>query len=172
MPPPRLLQQLRSGPPAAPAFGMPLAVGATGILLLLSLALHGVAMQEWLQVGALMKLRHEEDLLASGAHQLLAALNGPHRCLLALPLARWEAEGGACASPAAVAALKEAQVLTVSVRLLAWEPQGAQHTAAFELSLEGAAGRAARRGRFGARLAGVPPQAVDLRPRSLAGALP
>jgi len=63
-------------------------------------------------------------------------------------------------------------VLTVSVRLLAWEPQGAQHTAAFELSLEGAAGRAARRGRFGARMKGVPPQAVELRPSSLAGALP
>ena len=143
-----------------------------GMLLLLSLTLQGVAMQEWLQVGALKKLRQEEDLLASGAHQLLAALNGPHRCLIGLPLARWEAEGGACASPAAVAALKEAQVLTVSVRLLAWEPQGAQQTAALELSLEGTPGRAARRGRFGARLAGVPPQAVDLRPHSLAGALP
>jgi len=172
MPPPRLLQHLRSRPPVAPAFGLPLAAGATGILLLLSLALHGVAMQEWLQVGALQKLRHEEDLLASGAHQLLAALNGPHRCLLGLPLARWDVEGGACASPAAVAALKQAEVLTVPVRLLAWEPQGAQQTVALELSLEGASGRASRRGRFGARLEGVPPRAVDLRPRSLAGALP
>lgn len=172
MPPPRLLHLLRSRHPAAPAYAMPLAAGATGLLLMLSLALQGVAMQERLQVGAMEKLRHEEDVLASAAHQLLAALNGPHRCLLHLPLARWEAEGGACASPATVAALKRGEVWMVPVRLVAWEPQVGQQRAHLELALEGGPGRSARLGRFGARLAVEPPQALELRSRSLVGALP
>ncbi|MFM9103736.1 MAG: hypothetical protein ACKOPS_21345, partial [Cyanobium sp.] len=61
----------------APAYAMPMAMGAAGLLLLMGLAVHGLAMQERLQVAALERLRQEEDLLVSAAHQVLAALNGP-----------------------------------------------------------------------------------------------
>lgn len=151
---------------------MPLAAGAAGLLLLLSLALHGAAMQERHQLGALERLQLEEDLLASAAHQLLAALNGPHQCLLTLPLARWETAGGDCASPAAVAALKRAEVWAVPVRLLSWEPKPDGVSAALELALERGPGRGERRGRFGTRLKGVPPLAVDPAARGVAGGLP
>lgn len=156
----------------APAYAMPLAMGAAGLLLLMSAALHGLAMQERLQAAALERLRREEDLLISAAHQLLAALNGPHHCLLALPLAHWETEGRACASPAALAALRRAEVMAVPVRLLAWQPQPDGLSAEMELALEGAPGRGGRRARFGAQLVGVPRQAVAVRSRLAAGALP
>lgn len=151
---------------------LPLAVGAAGLLLLLSLSFQGVALQERLQVSTFERLRREEDLLASAAHQLLAALNGSHRCLLDLPLARWDLEGTDCATEEALAALRRAEVWTVPVRLLAWRPGADGSVAEMELELEAAAGRTARRGRFGTRLVGSPPRAVDLRSRDLAGALP
>lgn len=155
---------------AAPGYALLLALVATGVLLLLSLTLHGMAMQERLQVGALEREQREEDLLASGAHQLLAALNGPHRCLLTLPLARWEAEGAACASPAAVAALKQARVMGVGVRLLDWQPGVDGQTAHLALQLEAGPRRGARQGRYKVLLEGSPVQAAELGPRLLGGA--
>lgn len=160
---------------AQPGYAMPLAMGATGVLLLLSLTLHGMAMQERLQVGALERQGREEDLLASGAHQLLAALNGAHGCLLPLALAQWE--GAACASPAALGALKQAEVLGTPVQLVAWQPR-ANGTAVLELALEagGQAGGSARRGRFAVRFTGpatpAGPEAGVLGPRLLGGGLP
>ena len=166
--------QRRSGSPLRrePAYLMPLATGAAGLLLLLGLTLQGMALQERVQVGAQERLRREEDLLASAAHQLLAALNKTHRCLLNLPLARWESDGAACASPQAVAALRRGVVWAVPVRLLAWRPGSDGWSAELELLLEAGEGRAARRGQFGARLAGTPLQAVDLQARDLGGPLP
>ncbi|MEB3301746.1 MAG: hypothetical protein VKN56_07220 [Cyanobacteriota bacterium] len=155
-----------------PAYVMPLAVAGAGLLLLMSGALHSLAMQERLQLSALERLRREEDLLVSAAHQLLAALNGPHQCLQALPLARWEADGGACASVEEVAALRQSQVMAVPVRLLAWQPRADGLAAELELALAAAPGRGARRARFGLQLAGLPSQAVNLRPRFIGGGLP
>lgn len=154
------------------AYLMPVAAGTAGLLMLLGLSLQGLALQERVQVGAMERLRREEDLLASAAHQVLAALNGPHSCLLTLPLARWEAEGAVCATPQALATLRRQEVWEVPVRLLAWQPGADGWSAEMELQLEAGAGRTARRGRFGTRLAGAPPQALDPRARQLAGALP
>ena len=99
---PRRISPLRRPRTAAPGYAMPLAVGASGVLLLMSLTLHGMAMQERLQVGARERQQREEDLLVSAAHQLLAALNastaaywpflwrsGSSREQLAPPLRRW-----------------------------------------------------------------------------------
>ena len=186
-PPPRLLSPFGPGKPVydqwplgprrlplarEPAFLLPLATGAAGLLLLLSLTFQGLALQERVQVNALERLRREEDLLASAAHQVLAALTGSHRCLLALPLARWEAEGAACASPQSLADLRRLEMWAVPVHLLAWRPGADGLSAEMELQLEGGKGRAARKGRFGARLVGVPPRAVDPRARNLGGSLP
>lgn len=181
----RFLRQRRllrlAGPPGHPwsrplcrdaGFLMPVAAGTAGLLMLLGLSLQGLALQERMQVGAQERLRREEDLLASAAHQVLAALNGPHPCLLTLPLARWEAEGAVCATPEALSALRRLDTMAVPVRLLAWQPGPDGWSAEMELELEAGKGRAARRGRFGARLAGAPPQALDPRARQLAGALP
>lgn len=163
---------------AQPGYAMPLAMGATGVLLLLSLTLHGMAMQERLQVGALERQGREEDLLASGAHQLLAALNGAHRCLLPLPLGNWEGSGASCASPSALATLRRQQVLAVPVQLVSWQPRSDGQGAVLELALEagGQAGGSARRGRFAVRFTGpatpAGPEAGMLGPRLLGGGLP
>ena len=144
---------------AAPGYAMPVAVGASGVLLLLSFTLHGMAMQERLQVGAIERRQREDDLLASAAHQLLAALNASHPCLLALPLAQWEQQGAVCATPAAVAALKTTQVMAAPVKLLAWQPGGNGQTAQLALQLE-----AGRKARYGVRLEGSPPSGAVLGP--------
>ncbi|MEB3325095.1 MAG: hypothetical protein VKM17_07130, partial [Cyanobacteriota bacterium] len=157
----------RPHPAAAPGYAMPLAVGVSGVLLLMSFTLHGMAMQERVQVGARERQQREEDLLASAAHQLLAALNRSHACLLPLPLAHWELKGGACASPAAVAALKAPQVMEVPVQLLVWQPGGDGQTVQLTVQLKGAPGQAARRGRYGVRLKGSPPLGAELGPRLL-----
>jgi hypothetical protein len=169
--PPLPHHRLFKPPSRERAYVLPLATGAAGLLLLLGLTLHGMALQERLQVSALERLRREEDLLASAAHQLLAALNGPHRCLVGLPLARWELEGAACASPGALAALRRLEVWAVPVRLLAWQP-AANGTAELELQREKGEGHGPRRARFGTRLTGTPPQAIDPRARHLGGPLP
>lgn len=176
MAPPRTPHRRRSPREMRPrregAFLMPLAAGGAGLFLLLGLTLQGLALQERAQVSALERLGREEDLLASAAHQLLAALNDRHRCLLALPLARWEAEGGECASPEALVTLRRLVVWSVPVRLRAWQPGMDGQSAELELLLEAGEGRAERRAQFGARLAGVPPLAVDPHGRVLGGPQP
>jgi hypothetical protein len=138
---------------------MPLAVGASGVLLLMSFTLHGMAMQEQLQVGARERQQREEDLLVSAAHQLLAALNASHPCLLTLPLEQWEVAGAACATPAAVAALRTAQVMARPVQLLAWQPGGNGQSGQLALQLE-----EGRKVRYGVRLVGSPPRGAELGP--------
>jgi hypothetical protein len=169
---PSLRQRLHRPHLEGEAYALPLAVAATGVLMVLSLTLQSVAMQERLQVGALERQRRDEDLLASAAHQWLAALNGAHSCLLTLPLERWESEGGVCASPTALGELGRALVMAAPVRLLAWTPSADGKTAEMKLELEAGPGRGRRLGRFRVGLVGVPLQAVDPRARSLAGALP
>lgn len=146
---------------------MPLAIGASGVMLLMSFTLHGVAMQERLDVGAVQRQQQEEDLLASAAHQVLSTLNGPHRCLLDLPLEQWEVGGAACATPAAVAGLRNAQVMAKPVRLLAWQPGGNGQPGQLALQLE-----SGRQARYGVRLGGSPSQGAQLGPRLLGGVQP
>jgi len=155
---------------AAPGYAMPLAVGASGVLLLMSLTLHGMAMQERLQVGARERVQREEDLLASAAHQLLAALNASHPCLLALPLAEWE--GATCATPMAVVALKEAVVMAAPVRVHGWQPASDGQSAQLALQLVAGPGWGARQGRYGVRLYGSPVLVAELGPRLLGGGQP
>lgn len=143
---------------------MPLALGVSGVLLLMSFTLHGMAMQERVQVGARERQQREDDLLISAAHQLLAALNTSHPCLLALPLAQWELQGAACASPAAVAALKTSQVMSRPVQLVAWQPGGPGQVGQVALQLETEPGRPGRKGRYGVRLLGSSPEGAVLGP--------
>ena len=139
----RLRRSRRRPGLAAPGYAMPLAIGASGLLLLGSFALHGIAMQESLAVGAMERQQREEDLLASAAHKLLARLNNSHRCLLNQPLAQWEEP---CATPAEVAALKDAaQVMDRPVQLRDWLPEGPEDVppVAAKLALQLVPGRQA-----------------------------
>jgi len=129
-------------------------------------------MQESLAVGAMERQQREEDLLASAAHQLLALLNSSHRCLLNEPLAQWEVAGAACnTTPAAVADLKNAQVMGRPVQLLAWQPEGPEDVppVAAKLALQLGAGRQAR---YGVMLAAAPTEGAQLGPKLLGGLQP
>jgi hypothetical protein len=124
-------------------------------------------MQERLQEGAMERQQREEDLLASAAHQLLALLNSSHRCLLNQPLAQWEVAGTTCATPAAVAALKNAQVMDRPVQLVAWQPGGNGQPGQLALQLE-----AGRQARYGVMLAAAPSEGAQLGPKLLGGLQP
>jgi hypothetical protein len=154
------------------AFLMPLAAVAAGLLLLLGLTVQALALQERAQTDALERLRQEEDLLVSAAHQLLAVLNEAHPCLLALPQTQWATAGTACASPADGVTLTQLEVGSVPVRLLAWRPGADGESAQLDVQLVAGQGRAPRQGRFAVRLTGAPPQAVDLRSREPGGVEP
>ncbi|MEB3335713.1 MAG: hypothetical protein VKP70_12095 [Cyanobacteriota bacterium] len=168
---PRVLRRLpcQRAPAQAPGYTMPLAVGAAGLLLLQSLTVQSITQLERLQVNAMERLSREDDLLSSAAHQLLASLNGSRGCLLALPLESWEGDGADCASAEDLVNLRRLVVWQVPVRLISWRPSIDGASAQFELQLEAANDRTPRRGRFGVRLTGVPPQAVDPRPHTMGG---
>jgi hypothetical protein len=151
---------------------MPLAVGAVGLLLLQSLTVQSITQLEVLQVSAMERVSREEDVLVSAAHQLLASLNGAQTCLLGLPLERWEAEGGACATPVDLTNLRRLEIWQVPVRLVHWQPSTDGASAELELELAAGTNRVARRGKFGVRLTGAPPQAVDPRPQTMGGPQP
>jgi hypothetical protein len=146
---------------------MPLAIGTSGVLLLMGFTLHGVALQERVQVGAVERQQREEDLLHSAAHQLLATLNRGHRCLLNHPLEHWELQGGACATPTHVAALKNSRVLAGSVQLVGWQPGANGQPGQLALQLE-----AGRQARFGVRPAATSTEGAELGPRLLGGVQP
>ncbi len=174
-------QSLRRSPPHRPphawspqdsAYLMPLAAAAAGLLLLLGLTLQAMALQERAQTGALERLRREEDLLVSAAHQLLARLNDAHPCLLLLPQTRWSMEGTACSLPSEVESLTQLEVWSVPVRLLVWQPGADGGSAELAVQLVASQGHAPRRGRFAVRLTGTSPQAVDLRSLQAGGEEP
>jgi hypothetical protein len=118
-------------PPAAAAgFLLPLASGAALVLLLTGLSLQAAVLHQRELAAEALRQRQEEDALASAAQRLVAQLDGPYRCLQALPLPQWSAAAPACAAPitaAQLAALQEPREAGLPLRLLAWEP-GAQTT--------------------------------------------
>ncbi|MEB3259024.1 MAG: hypothetical protein VKP63_00160 [Cyanobacteriota bacterium] len=145
------------------AYLMPLAAVVSGCLLLLGLTVQAMALQERSRSSAMERLRREDDLLVSAAHQLLAVLNNTHPCLLSLPHTEWGLRATACASPPDVDSLTRLEVWSVPVRVQAWTPGADGGNAELTVQLQAGQGRAPRRGRFTVRLMGSPPQAVDLR---------
>lgn len=161
--------------PQASGFVLPIALLASLMLMLGSLSLQTVSLQERLRLAGLLRARQAEDLLVSAAQRLLAGLNSHQACLLSLPLEHWAAPGLACAGAAAPPPLP---VLAGAARLVQWRP--GPDAAELLLELPAAGARApARRGAFRVALAPRPGpggvaqlQAVDLRWQGLRGVTP
>ncbi|MEA5410957.1 hypothetical protein VB737_04170, partial [Synechococcus sp. BA-120 BA3] len=98
-------------------FVLPLAMGASMVLLLGSLSAHTVSLQARLQGIREQQQRRAEDRLASAGQHLLAELHRSHPCLLALPLPQWDVQGLSCAPAPTIAALRQGQVLGATYRL-------------------------------------------------------
>ncbi|MCP9835556.1 MULTISPECIES: hypothetical protein [unclassified Cyanobium] len=162
----------RHYPPRSPGFVLPLAMGASMVLLLGSLSAHTVSLQVRLQGIREQQQRQAEDRLASAGQQWLADLHRSHPCLLALPLEHWDSQGLACAPAQAIASLKAGQVLGSSYRLVGWRPQLVP--AELLLELAAAAGQPARQGAFAVQLAPAQPQPqiTDVRLVGLQGVAP
>ncbi|KEF41346.1 MAG: hypothetical protein ER33_11905 [Cyanobium sp. CACIAM 14] len=142
-------------PRHAQGFVLPLAMGASMVLLLGSLSAHTAGLQLRLQGVREQQQRRAEDRLSSAAQELLAELNRNHPCLLALPLERWNGEGLVCASAQALANLQAGRVLGASFRLVGWRPDPTP--AELLLELEGGACEPPRRGAFAVSLAAPQP---------------
>ncbi|MFQ6537789.1 MULTISPECIES: hypothetical protein [Aphanothece] len=77
-------------PPAAErGFLLPLATTGAMLLILSSLSLQGMALQQRAQVAAQQRLRQLEDRLMSAAQTVAGRLQRRHRCLLALDQNAW-----------------------------------------------------------------------------------
>jgi hypothetical protein len=127
-------------------FILPLAFGASLVLLLGSLSLQTLVLQRRLGLLREEQRGHQEDALASAAQQLVAALNRDHPCLLLLPLQRWGSDGLPCASP------EQQQALAKGAgggpwRLIDWQPQAVRAEALIEVD-SGSPALPPRRGSF------------------------
>ena len=138
----------------AQGFVLPLAMGASLVLVLAALSAHTTSLQIRLQGVREQQQRQMEDRLASAGHMVLADLNQNQPCLLGVPLERWNDLGLACASPGTLQSLREGQVLGSSYRLIGWSPD--VQPAELLLELADAGGQPPRRGAFSVRL--TPPQ--------------
>ena len=82
---------IRSHPPADQAgFLLPLALSAAFMLLLSSLSLSAASLQAHQLRGAERMRQQAQDQLASAAHQIAGALQGPYSCLLRIPSSQWQ----------------------------------------------------------------------------------
>jgi hypothetical protein len=141
-------------PRQAQGFVLPLAMGASLVLLLGSLSAHTASLQIRLQGIREQQQRRAEDRLASAGQQVMADLNRSHPCLLGLPLERWNDQGLVCAAPESLAALQAGQVLGATYRLVGWRPDGSPAELLLELAEGG--GPPPRRGVFAVQL--TPPE--------------
>ena len=157
-------------------FVLPLAMGASLVLLLGSLSAHTVSLQVRLQGIREQQQRRAEDRLASAGQQLLADLQRSHPCLLALPLEHWDSQGLACAPAQAIASIRAGQVLGSSYRLVDWRPQLAPAELLLELAAAG--NEPTRQGAFAVQLTPAQPptqsqpQITDVRLVGLRGVAP
>lgn len=107
-------------------FVLPLAVAGALLLLLSSLSLSAAALQAQRLEAAQRARQKAEDQLASAAHQLAAALQGPYHCLLATPSAQWQAAAlpAACGRDLDPAPLLRLRAGAAEVQLRRWQPDG------------------------------------------------
>lgn len=137
-------------------FILPLAFGASLVLLLGSLSLQSLVLQRRLGLLREEQRGHQEDALASAAQQLVAVLNRDHPCLLLLPRQRWGSDGLPCASP------EQQQALVQGAgggpwRLIDWQPRVLRAEALIEVD-SGSPALPPRRGSFAVPLQEEPLQ--------------
>ncbi|SBO43205.1 conserved exported protein of unknown function [Cyanobium sp. NIES-981] len=151
---------------------LPLAATASMVLVLSSLSLQAMALQERSRLAALQRLRSQEDQLMSAAQLVTGRLQRRHRCLLALPASAW-GQDASCSPAAALAELLEPATLPDPVRLLHYCPQPGEPPQA-TLVLELASTPTPRRASFRVALApgerqDAPPRVVGLQDQGLLG---
>ncbi|MFY8150029.1 MAG: hypothetical protein ACOVNL_12555 [Prochlorococcaceae cyanobacterium] len=157
----------RRGQAGSAGFALPLATGASLVLVLGGLSLQTAALQGQAGLVASRRSRQVEDRLASAAGQLLARVVLDHPCLLPLPRADWSGAGLACTAPAEQEALQHLQLEDgqspgATAELRSWEPAtaGTQLMVEFSLALrEDSAAAPPTVGRFRAYL--EPPTALS-----------
>lgn len=130
----------RHGPrPMAQGFVLPLALGASFLLLLGSASIHTLSLQGRLRVRAHQQRAAGADQLRSAAQAFAAAAQGPHNCLLALSSIAWDRARSICPE-ADPQRLRRGVLDAQPWRLISWQPSASRAT----LLLAMADGRQAR----------------------------
>lgn len=173
--PPRSLLQRPGRQGSSAGFLLPLTTLLSLLMLLGSLSVHAVSLQDRLRGTRELQQQTSEDQLASAAQQLVARIQLRHACLLALPLEQWA--GAGCASAADLEPLRRGEVFGVGWQLLRWQPSAppvetaaaAEQRLMLEIGLEARNRQASRRAGFELQLAGLPWRVQELRPLGLRG---
>ena len=123
----------------ARGFVLPVALGASLLLLLSSSSLQLLALQTRVQAGQLQRRHQIEDTLASAVQRHAAAIHVGGGCLLSQPLQQWSTAASACGlGPQQLAAAQQGQVDGQPFRVRAYTvhtPVGTAPMAELELQL-------------------------------------
>jgi hypothetical protein len=111
----RLLQRASRRSAAEAGFLLPLSLTGSLVLLLSSLSMQTAALHGRHVLAADLSRARSEDLLASSAQRVVTDLQGPYRCLLALPSSSWQptSSGGELRLQLAASGLKRRYALTL-----------------------------------------------------------
>ena len=122
-------------------FALPVAVGASLLLLLSSSSLQLLALQSRIQTAQLQRRHQLEDTLVSAAQQQAAALSASGGCLLTAPLEQWSSAASECGiGSERLQGAQLGQIDGQAYRVTAYTVQAgetAQTTAELELQLDG-----------------------------------
>jgi hypothetical protein len=125
-----MIPLLRTGlrcPGGEAGFLLPLSLSGALVLLLCSLSMQSLVLHTRQLHGAEASRRRSEDLLASRAHQLAAALQGPYSCLMPHPSSAWFSQPlpADCAASLDPEALRSRELWGQRVLLKEWRPSSA-----------------------------------------------
>lgn len=81
---------------ASKGFALPVALGASLLVLLSSSSLQLLALRERAEMAQLQQRQQLEDVLASAAQQQVATMQAANGCLLPVPIYQWPLVGKAC----------------------------------------------------------------------------
>jgi len=120
---------------------LPLACTTSLILVLASLSLQSVILQQRLIQGQRLERQRQNDRLASAAHRMTSLLSGQRRCLAPFPSTQWPSIQAQqlCPDPAGSMPPEQAIRVIDGVELISWIPDVDQSGGQLQLKLVGAA---------------------------------
>lgn len=138
---PRLMRKRSPLRRQAGGFALPIALGASMLVLLSGGSLQLLALRDRVEHGQQLQRHQIEDALASAAQQQAAALDAAQGCLLAIELPDWQQSAAACGmSPELLQTLLRGRVFGLDYQVTAYRvvALGSQTgTAELELQLAG-----------------------------------
>ncbi len=135
----RLLQRASRRSAVEAGFLLPLSLTGSLVLLLSSLSMQTAALHGRHVLAADFSRARSEDLLASSAQRVVTDLQGPYRCLLALPSSSWQPGALPADCPAGLdpGQLQITELWGQQVLLSSWQPSASGGELRLQLAASG-----------------------------------